>query len=108
MTPPKIVSLFSGAGGLDLGFRDAGFDLTFACDISESAIKTHKRNFSSTKSIAADLNVLKPEGVLQHIATEISEGESIAVIGGPPCQGFSRANPSAAAGDPRNKLPILY
>jgi DNA (cytosine-5)-methyltransferase 1 len=102
------VSLFSGAGGLDLGFSQAGFHLAFAIDVSESAIKTHKRNFSSSTAIAADLIELQPAGVLEAVASVLSDGESIGVIGGPPCQGFSRANSAAVAADPRNKLPILY
>lgn len=106
--PPKIVSLFSGAGGLDLGFHDAGFDLAFAVDSSAWAIKTHQRNFENAKSVAADLIELQPAGVLAHLSQVLSEGESIGVIGGPPCQGFSRANPAALSTDPRNKLPILY
>lgn len=108
MVLPKIVSLFSGAGGLDLGYRDAGFPLAFAVDSSEWAIKTHKRNFKDTTSIAADLIDLQPAGVLEKLADVLRDGEPIGVIGGPPCQGFSRANPAALASDPRNKLPILY
>lgn len=108
MAAPKVVSLFSGAGGLDWGYRDAGFELAFAVDSSEWAIKTHKRNFEGTTSISADLIDLKPAGVLAKLQDILIEGESIGVIGGPPCQGFSRANPSAEASDPRNKLPILY
>lgn len=107
-TLPKIVSLFSGAGGLDLGFRQAGFPLAFAVDSSNWAIKTHQRNFKRTTSVSADLIALRPEGVLKHLATILKDGESIGVIGGPPCQGFSRANPGAVADDPRNALPILY
>lgn len=108
MALPKIVSLFSGAGGLDLGYRDAGFALAFAVDSSEWAIKTHKRNFKDSTSIAADLIDLQPAGVLEKLADVLTDGEPIGVIGGPPCQGFSRANPAALASDPRNKLPILY
>lgn len=105
---PKIVSLFSGAGGLDLGFKEAGFPLAFAVDSSEWAIKTHRRNFGKTKSIAADLVELQPSGVLAHLDGILEDGEPIGVIGGPPCQGFSRSNPAALASDPRNRLPILY
>lgn len=108
MTLPKIVSLFSGAGGLDLGFHDAGFPLAFAVDSSEWAIKTHQRNFRNTKSVAADLIELQPGGVLEYLEEILTDGEPIGVIGGPPCQGFSRANPAALATDPRNRLPILY
>lgn len=108
MTLPKIVSLFSGAGGLDAGYRDAGFPLAFALDNSEWAIETHKRNFKDTKSIAADLIELQPSGVLEELEDVLTDGEEIGVIGGPPCQGFSRANPTSLASDPRNHLPILY
>lgn len=108
MALPKIVSLFSGAGGLDLGYYDEGFPLAFAVDSSEWAIKTHKRNFKDTKSVAADLIDLQPAGVLAKLQDVLTDGEAIGVIGGPPCQGFSRANPAALASDPRNKLPILY
>ena len=61
VTLPKIVSLFSGTGSLDLGFRDAGYPLTFAVDNSEWPSKTRKRNLKGTKSIAADLIELQPD-----------------------------------------------
>jgi DNA (cytosine-5)-methyltransferase 1 len=105
---PKIVSLFSGAGGLDLGFQQAGFSLTFAVDLSSAAIQTHRRNFKGAVSVAADLEELGPDGVLAHLDGLLTPGESIGVIGGPPCQGFSRANTGSAANDPRNRLPLLY
>lgn len=108
MALPKIVSLFSGAGGLDLGYREAGFPLAFAVDRSEWAIKTHQRNFENSTSIAADLIDMQPSGVLEKLADILTDGEQIGVIGGPPCQGFSRSNPTALASDPRNQLPILY
>lgn len=108
MALPKIVSLFSGAGGLDLGFKRSGFPLAFAVDLSPAAIQTHKRNFPETTSVAADLEELGPEGVLNYLEELLTPGESIGVIGGPPCQGFSRANTSSAANDPRNRLPLLY
>lgn len=108
MALPRIVSLFSGAGGLDLGFHEAGFDVAFAIDKMPAAIATHKHNFPDAESIAADLVELNPSGVLAKLASVLSDGEAIGVIGGPPCQGFSRANTKSVADDPRNKLPILY
>lgn len=108
MALPKIISLFSGAGGLDLGFQRSGFPLTFAVDLSPAAIQTHRRNFKGTVSVAADLEELGPEGVLIHLDDLLEPGESIGVIGGPPCQGFSRANTGSEANDPRNRLPLLY
>lgn len=105
---PKIVSLFSGAGGLDLGFRQAGFPLAFAVDISNAAILSHRRNFTEVASLVADLEELGPEGVTSHLENLLAPGENIGVIGGPPCQGFSRANANADPHDPRNRLPNLY
>lgn len=105
---PKIVSLFSGAGGLDLGFQQEGFCVPLAIDYAPSAISTHKKNFKDTFSIAADLTELGPAGVLEYVFETVEIGSKIGVIGGPPCQGFSRANPTAEANDPRNLLPSLY
>jgi DNA (cytosine-5)-methyltransferase 1 len=108
MALPRIVSLFSGAGGLDLGFKRAGFPLTFAVDISPAAIETHRRNFKGSTSLAADLVELGPGGVLSQLDGLLKAGEPIGVIGGPPCQGFSRANTASVPNDPRNRLPLLY
>ena len=105
---PKIISLFSGAGGLDLGFKDAGYKISVAIDISEAAIKSHKNNFARSKAVVGDLIKLQPTGVLEIVKEKIPFGEKVAVIGGPPCQGFSRANTNSKACDPRNQLPTLY
>jgi DNA (cytosine-5)-methyltransferase 1 len=105
---PKVISLFSGAGGLDHGFLSAGFEIVAAFDVSEAAIKTHKRNFPNSNAIASDLRKLRPAGVLKIIRECLPEGSRIGLIGGPPCQGFSRANTRATANDPRNDLPKLY
>lgn len=105
---PKIVSLFSGAGGLDLGFKKAGYKIAVAIDVADAAIRTHRKNFPRTKATVADLIKLQPSGVVEYVQTVLPGGERIAVIGGPPCQGFSRANTGSQADDPRNKLPKLY
>lgn len=107
-TKPRIVSLFAGAGGLDLGFLNIGFDVPIAFDISAAAIESHKVNFPATLGVVADLIKLRPEGVSRRVRRLIPLGSKIGVIGGPPCQGFSRANTNAQEGDPRNSLPRLY
>lgn len=112
MSLPRIVSLFSGAGGLDLGFREEHYGIAFAVDRMEAAIATHKLNFPGTTSIAANITARHPAtgvlSVFEEIAKVLREGEPIAVIGGPPCQGFSRANTKSNPKDPRNQLPLLY
>lgn len=101
------MSLYSGAGGLDLGFARAGFTPLFANDIDPDAVATHNllsevldpewrqaaKRFESHRAIAADVRSLQGE---------FYEGMADLVIGGPPCQGFSVAgnmNPD----DPRSK-----
>lgn len=112
MALPRIVSLFSGAGGLDLGFHDQGYEVAFAVDRMAAAIKTHQRNFPKTTSITADITDRDASSgklsVLGDIAKVLQDGQAIGVIGGPPCQGFSRANPKSHAGDPRNQMPSFY
>ncbi|SDJ54581.1 DNA (cytosine-5)-methyltransferase 1 [Paraburkholderia steynii] len=105
---PYILSLFCGPGGLDLGFKKAGFRIALAIDRSAAAVNTHKRNFPRSKSICADIVRLGPRGVVRELLDAIPDGVSIGVIGGPPCQGFSRANNLSHAKDPRNVLPALY
>lgn len=105
---PKIVSLFSGAGGLDLGFKEVGFTISVAIDAAAAAIRTHRKNFPRTKAVVADLTQLQPQGVVDRVSEKLERGQRIAVIGGPPCQGFSRANTGAQSDDPRNRLPTLY
>lgn len=105
---PQIVSLFCGAGGLDWGFHQEGFKIPLAIDVSKAAIRTHRHNFSNTHSVAADLIELGPEGVLSLVKGLIPAKARIGVIGGPPCQGFSRANTSSKSDDPRNRLPARY
>lgn len=105
---PEIVSLFSGAGGLDLGFKKAGYKIAVAFDVADAAIRTHRKNFPRSTAIVADLIELQPQGVVDRVRKALTDGQRIAVIGGPPCQGFSRANTGSQADDPRNKLPKLY
>jgi len=108
ITKPQIISLFCGAGGLDLGFKEEGYPIALAIDFESAAIDTHKHNFASTKSIVADLTKLGPNGVLKHVQENVERGNRIGVIGGPPCQGFSRGNIGSRPDDPRNALPKLY
>jgi len=104
----EIVSLFCGAGGLDLGFKNVGFKIGTAIDSSSAAVRTHRRNFARTRAVARDLVELGPGGIAKEVRGTMDPGSRIGVIGGPPCQGFSRANTSARVDDPRNQLPAVY
>lgn len=104
----QLLSLFCGAGGLDLGFKLEGFDIKLAIDHSEAAIATHSHNFPESVAIKADLIELGVNGLIDLCAKYLSKNHSLGIIGGPPCQGFSRGNQNSNSDDPRNKLALLY
>lgn len=89
----RVVSLFSGAGGLDLGFKMAGHDVVWANDLYEDAVHTYQKNIG-------DHIVL--EDVRNISADKIPDCDI--VIGGFPCQGFSVANTKRHIADERNEL----
>lgn len=74
----SVVSLYSGAGGLDLGFQRAGFGLRWAIDFDRHAVQTYNRNIAD-HAICGDVLEHEPPGGLR----------ADVLIGGPPCQGFS-------------------
>jgi DNA (cytosine-5)-methyltransferase 1 len=102
-----IVSFFSGAGGLDLGFRQAGFETIFAADNDLAAVNTFNAN-TGYRDIASrqDLSSVPVQRII-HMIEDIGT-KPVGIIGGPPCQGFSRGNCKSYAEDPRNKLPLAY
>ena len=98
----NTIDLFSGCGGMTLGFSFAGFKSILASDIDENAALTFTTNFQDTPFLRGDLSDFTKEDFDKHI-----KGQSVdVVIGGPPCQGFSLANKNRnkIKDDPRNKL----
>ncbi|MGV8142241.1 MAG: DNA cytosine methyltransferase [Candidatus Pacearchaeota archaeon] len=89
----RVISLFCGAGGMDLGFVKAGHEIVWANDYDRDSCKTYERNFEH-KAICQDISKVDSK--------DIPEGDI--VIGGFPCQGFSLANPYRKTEDSRNKL----
>ncbi|PIN93903.1 DNA (cytosine-5-)-methyltransferase, partial [Candidatus Pacearchaeota archaeon CG10_big_fil_rev_8_21_14_0_10_31_24] len=86
----KIASFFSGAGGLDLGFTNAGFELAFAIDNWERCWETFEKNHNHPickKSITE----IKPEEI----------PKVIGFVGGPPCQSWSLAGAMRGINDSR-------
>lgn len=92
----RVASLFSGCGGLDLGFKDAGYELVFAADNDPYAIDAYRRNVDKNAYV---LDVTSP-AFHAHIA---SLKNIDVVLGGFPCQGFSKAGPKRVE-DERNHL----
>ena len=102
-----ILSLFCGAGGMDIGFHNQGFETALAIDNNPDAVATYNHNSTSSRAIIGDLAKLSP-GRLVEMWDEVSELPPRGIIGGPPCQGFSVGNAYADPKDPRNLLPYRY
>ena len=103
-----LLSLFSGAGGLDYGFKSAGFRTVLAIDINQAALDTYESNHPGSTVMPLDLSLVEPQVVVD-TWTQYSGGVSPAgIIGGPPCQGFSSANVRQEDDDPRRQLLFKY
>ena len=103
-----VLSVFSGAGGLDLGFQSAGFRSAIAIDVDPAAIATYKRNHPETKAIQLDLASTDPTDILNLWKDHVGEIRPVGIIGGPPCQGFSVSNVHQTQNDPRHGLLNSY
>lgn len=101
-TTATAVDLFSGAGGLSVGLRDAGFELIAAADHDPDACTTYRANFPGATVIEGDLTSTEKHEELLAALTGV-EVELLA--GGPPCQAFSQVrNHDRLIQDPRNRL----
>jgi DNA (cytosine-5)-methyltransferase 1 len=94
----KILSLFSGAGGLDLGFKNAGFKIAWANEFDKKIWDTYEFNHSETKLIKKSITEITSDELPKDI-----EG----IIGGPPCQSWSLAGSMGGINDKRGALFYL-
>ena len=103
--PRQLLSLFCGAGGLDEGFKQAGFNTQLAFDIDPDCVRTFERNHPDSTAQTKDIGDIDLE-YLDDLAGE--EFRPVGVLGGPPCQSFSVSNVHQRDDDPRLKLPETY
>lgn len=94
----KIISLFSGAGGLDLGFHQAGFETIFANEYDKTIWDTFEHNFPNTK--------LDKRSIVDLPSNDVPD--SVGIIGGPPCQSWSEAGAGRGINDKRGQLFYEY
>lgn len=110
----SMISLFTGAGGLDIGLESTGrFDLLAAVELEPTFCRTLRMNqrrglFGSrkTKIIQGDLSAFTPEELMHEL--DLKPGELDVLVGGPPCQSWSTAGRRAGVEDPRGQLIWNY
>lgn len=105
---PTVLDLFSGAGGIALGFQQAGYRVVGGVDFSKQAVATFSANMSGATGLLRDLR--DPD--FSDIVTMVGEDVDV-IVGGPSCQGFSTSGGlSKSSGrdesDPRNRLFLNY
>ena len=95
----RAISLFSGAGGMDVGFKAAGFHVVAANEIDKHACETYRANHPESVLVEGDIDIC---------GEQLSAYKDIDVVfGGPPCQGFSVAG-KMDPNDPRSKLIFSF
>jgi DNA (cytosine-5)-methyltransferase 1 len=102
----RTIDLFSGAGGITEGFRQAGYECLYANDSMPEAVKTFKHNHHEAWADCRSIEEVKPKEIRAELG--IAQGELDVLVGGPPCQGFSINAPDRFLADPRNKLFTDY
>ena len=95
-----VISLFSGAMGLDIGLEKAGLNVLIGQDFDESCVKTMQANGHNV--LGGDIREIDPRKLLE--LTGRSVGEPFLICGGPPCQPFSTAGKRLGINDPRGSL----
>ena len=102
----KLISLFSGAGGMDIGFHAAGFATAVCVEHDPSCCATLRRNMPGVPVIEGDVCKITTKDILN--TAELKPLEAALVIGGPPCQSFSLAGKRMGFEDPRGRLVLEF
>lgn len=99
----KVISLFSGCGGLDLGFEQAGFEVPVANEFDSTIYETFKVNHPNTHLVEGDIRKVTREDIAPYISGDVD-----GIIGGPPCQSWSEAGALRGIQDDRGQLFFDY
>lgn len=104
-TSPEFLSLFCGCGGLDLGFEQAGFETGLAYDLRPPAVLSHNYNRGKANAFVHDISKLTLKELDRDYGGKF---KPVGVVGGPPCQSFSRGNSSKRKDDPRSGMVRIF
>jgi DNA (cytosine-5)-methyltransferase 1 len=118
---PRVLDLFSGCGGISLGFHSAGFEITAAVEFDPNAARSHGLNFhqgDEEHCKSRDITKLQPQELAEELGLgKVKEAFDV-IVGGPPCQAFARVgrsklrevaeHPEAFLHDDRASLYIHY
>lgn len=99
----NVISLFSGCGGLDLGFEKAGFNIQIANEYDKEIWDTYTANHPNTYLFKGDIRKLSKKNIENYISDDVS-----GIIGGPPCQSWSEAGSLKGIDDERGQLFFDY
>jgi DNA (cytosine-5)-methyltransferase 1 len=102
---PAVIDLFCGIGGLGLGAARAGFHLALAVDKDSTLLGVHKMNFPENEHLESDVSTLTGREILK--AARLDASHPFGLIGGSPCQGFSRIG-RRDINDDRNALFVHF
>jgi DNA (cytosine-5)-methyltransferase 1 len=120
---PRVLDLFSGCGGISLGFQGLGFEIMGAVELDPFAAASHHLNFHKSsgkhETLSKDITKVEPEELVTELLPNTPLAEAIdVVVGGPPCQAFARVgraklrevqdHPEAFKQDPRGNLYLRY
>ena len=119
---PRVLDLFSGAGGISLGFQREGFHITGALEIDALAARTHATNFHpgdvERHARPRDMTKVEPDQLVAELGLGSAETAIDVLVGGPPCQAYARVgraklrevaeHPRAYKVDPRGNLFLRY
>ena len=107
---PKYISLFTGAGGLDIGLEAAGFETKVCVEYDrycQGTLNENRPRFRDPSlGILGDITKVSPGQILE--VAGLSPGEATLVSGGPPCQSYSTAGKRGSIDDPRGSLFFQY
>ena len=103
--PYRLIEGFCGPGGMSLGLKQAGFEISRAFDVDPPSIETHNRNLGHHGFVG---DAKKVSGVALMTELGLKKGSLDLFAGGPPCQGFSKQKRGAHLGDSRNDLIEEY